>query len=145
MMSHHRFLPPSSFPAGNTHRIVHFEPDRTPSDFERLEEILAEAYVNMRELLLEFGKLPTAHYTDLYDYAASLLDHYDARRLLSDRCSRDLVEFIGDVRKTQEKHGEHAVVSNVLALAEGACGRVQHVADLLDAEKEIGRRRGIQA
>ncbi|WP_101342316.1 hypothetical protein [Cereibacter azotoformans] len=137
---------PTIIPTQNNHRVVHFSGDSQPRDFERLEELGADAVAAAREAISLMPLLPTHLFNGLHSGLEALVPHIQSRRLLNDRarlaleiCLQDMNDLRSEVAEEDEESFEE--IGRLLLAALQLSNRVS---DLLAVEKEIGWWRGIR-
>lgn len=135
---------PTSFTNSNTHRLVHFNPDAKRSDIERLDDLAADAVEMTREALSLTPGFDTPTHNALHGNVSAIERHAARRHMLGDTCQADLDGCIEAVCKILEIDGtEDSVLVSFLALLREVLNRSHRVSDLIAAEREIGRMRGI--
>jgi hypothetical protein len=137
-------LLPSSFPAGNTHRVVLFQAPTEPPEFERLEEMTADAAGHIRDALALIDALPGDHSYALQGAAKELRWHLDERRVLNDCCQLACDDFLDRVCQIQQELGAHEVLAAIHSKVAAAVRMSRRVGDLLAAEKDVGWHRGLR-
>lgn len=135
---------PTSFTNANTHRLVHFNPDSKCSDIERLDDLAADAVEMTREALSLVPGFDTPTHNALHAHVGAIERHAARRHMLGDACQADLEACIEAVCKVLEiDDTEGSVLVAFLALLREVLNRSHRVSDLVAAEREIGRMRGI--
>lgn len=134
---------PTNFPTQNTHRVVHFHPEIKSSDFDRIEDIGANALAHARQALTLLPGL----YTEAHNALAVVTDRIAAqvakRRLLTEDARLDLETAVDTCARLLADNGDDAVVAAVGEQLQEALDASHRVADLLAAEESIGWHRGI--
>lgn len=134
---------PTSIPTQNTYRLVHLFPESRSTDFNRLEDLAADATKHARAALsLQDGLFTEAHNTLAKDMAR-LTGAVSARRLLTDDARGALEAIVAHCDRLLAEHGDDTVVEALQLQAQAALDASHRVADLLAAEDSIGHFRGI--
>lgn len=136
-------LYPAAVAQAHTYRVVHLQPDQAATDFERLEDLLADGLGAAREALTAPG-LPRGAEAAMGQPLRLLREHVlGRRRLLSEPCRGALASCIAAARGWSEEHGPTPVLEAVVGGLERALAVSHRVEELLAAEREIGAARGI--
>lgn len=135
---------PTTFPAQNTRRLVHFHPDVQRSDFARIEDIGADAISAARTALAQLGTLPTTLFNRLAPHLVTFGEAVERRRVLNEEFRRTLADMLRTLEgadvDSEDAH-PHDLVCRALR---DALDLSHRVADLLAAEKDIGWHRGFR-
>ncbi|PTR11635.1 hypothetical protein [Cereibacter azotoformans] len=137
---------PTLIPTQNNHRVVHFIGNEPQRDLERLEEIAADGIASARDGLALVPLLPTHLFNPLHDVTHSLLPYVTDRRLLNGRARQQLETFVEAMNRLrlQVNEEDEALFDEIGRNVVAALDASNRVADLLAAEREIGRLRGIR-
>lgn len=134
---------PTTFPSQNNHRLVIFNPDRKPADFERIEDIGANALTHARRALSLLPGLFTEAHNALGKVTDKIGAHVAKRRLLNEDARLDLETAVDTCTKLLADYGDDSVVAAIGEQLQEALDASHRVADLLAAEEAIGWNRGI--
>lgn len=134
---------PTSFPSQNNHRLVVFNPDQKPADFDRIEDIGADALAHARRALTLLPGLFTEAQNALGKVTDKIAAHVAKRSLLNDEARLDLETAVETCAKLLADYGDDSVVAAVGEQLQEALDASHRVADLLAAEESIGWHRGI--
>lgn len=134
---------PANFPTQNNHRIVHFNPDQLVVDFNRIEDIGADAIASARQAMTLLPGLYTDAHNRLADVTDRIAAHVAKRRLLTEDARADLEAAVNTCLTLLEENGEDTVVGAIGEQLQEALDASNRVADLLAAEESIGWHRGI--
>jgi len=135
---------PTSFPAGNTHRLVHFQGDRTGTDFERVEDLAADAACAAREAVEALQDLPYDQFKPSQSSLARVAEWVRQRHVLSDdfrACCQDLLR---DLARIEPDDTTARPIDLATRRLRDALNGSHRVADLLVAERDIGRAGGFE-
>jgi hypothetical protein len=135
---------PTTFPNQNNHRLVVYQPDLDRPDFERLEDIGADAIAAARSALETTGRLPHALFKPVERQLAALTEAVDRRRVLSEDYRCALADMLRALAKVEVGDDEAEIHDQVSRALRDALNLSHRVADLLAAEKDIGWQRGFR-
>lgn len=135
------FPTPKTFPTNNTHRMVLFLDQQIHGDYERIEDILANAARHSRVAGEAIAQLPYEALKAVQSWARDLEKHCEKQRFLTDdyrhaaRCAlRELARL--------EPELAPGLIDSAMRNLRDALEASHRVADLLAAEQEIARSRG---
>ncbi len=131
---------PSVFHTKSTHRIEHFSPDRD-KDFDRLEDVLADALGAARAAVNALDKLPYDDWKPVESWRRDLVKKLDERRILNDDFRHSAQVILRELSKRDSD--EPQSLDYVIRRLRDALNGSLRVADLLAAEEDIGWHRGI--
>ena len=132
---------PSSFASGSSHRVALF-PQPT-SDFERLEDMLADAISAARDAVQHAALIDYELYKPIQALMKDVEKQVDLGRLLTDDFRRPCGaawSSLSQSRPSADAAAAHEHMTDRLATALRLSHRVN---DLLAAERDIGWRRGV--
>ncbi|MEC7300726.1 MAG: hypothetical protein VXW43_18875, partial [Pseudomonadota bacterium] len=78
------FPKPTTYANGNNHRMVHFFDQKMHGDFERMEDILADASRHTRAACEEISQLPYEAFKPLQRWSGDLDKHLEQNSLLTE-------------------------------------------------------------
>jgi len=133
---------PTTFPAANTHRVVLFHGDRTGTDFERVEDLAADAACAAREAVEALQDLPYDLFKPIQTNLARVAEWVRQRHVLSDdfrACCQDLLR---DLARIEPDDTTARPIDHAMRRLRDALNGSHRVDDLLVAERDIGRARG---
>jgi len=133
---------PSSYPAGNSHRVVLYQEHAPRPEVERLEEMVADGFAALRRALRLRDDLSAAHANALQRAWEPVARNLDHRRLIDAASRTALVDLSAEAARIAQREGPHPALDALrhwLAEAEELAVRV---ADLLAAEDQVARARG---
>lgn len=134
---------PTNFPTQNNYRIVHFNPDQLVVDFNRIEDIGADAIASARQAMTLLPGLYTEAHNRLAEVTDRIAAHVAKRRLLTEEARVDLETAVNTCLALLGENGEDTVVGAIGEHLQEALDASNRVADLLAAEESIGWHRGI--
>ena len=132
---------PKTFPTQNNLRSVVYHPDRY-TDFDRMHDLCADAARAARNALAGMHKLPDEAMRPLQFHRQVLTDALDRGRVLTDSFREASIALLAGIAAF-EHEADDRTRSAVLHSLNEALDRSHRVGDLLAAEKEIGRLKGI--
>lgn len=133
-------LMPTRFPGSNTHRIVHFNPDRA-NDFEKVEALVADGLAKLRRETKSLKEFPYDQPAELKKAIACIEDEVAKRRLLQPSLQDALRKVLEHLEQLDIPDQFDLLMWNLRQ----ALFLSQRVCDLLAAEREVRRlRRGIK-
>ena len=135
---------PTSFSAGTSHRVAHFFPEAA-SDFERVEDLLADALGSAREAVSMGHQLDYECFKPVQRWLEHIQKQIDLGRLLNDDFRRPAGAVVASLRENRpsaEACDAHEAMRDRLVRAVQLSHRVS---DLLAAERDIGWHRGIRS
>ena len=135
---------PTSFPVGNSHRVAHFFPQQPVRDFERLEEILADAIAAAREAMARLDTLPQTLWKPIEAEARALRAQIGKRRLLSDDFRHAAEAILRRLARADIPEDAAEIAHLAAHRLRDALNLSHRVADLIAAERDIGWHRGIR-
>ena len=141
---------PTSYPTQNTHRVVVFHPDGGKCDFDRIEDIGADALKTGRLACALIHELQHAVMRPVYSRFTDFKTHLDKRRVLNE----DYLNVTGAILKHLEgidhsdetlvrTQAESNLIINIVAQLQAAVALSNRVLDLLAAERDVGWHRGL--
>ncbi len=135
---------PTSFPTQNTHRVVLFQPDAIRPDFERLEDICADAVAAARTAFEATDRLPHPLFKLIERPLATLAEAVSRRRVLSDDYRFALGDMLRALAAAEIGDAEADLHYLLCTALRDALNLSNRVSDLLAAEKDIGWQRGMR-
>jgi hypothetical protein len=135
---------PFRIPSDNSHRIILHQPDRRQTDFERLEDIGADALGAARAALGAMTDLPYELFKPLQFHERVLRDAVKQRRMVGQEF-RDAVDHLLEAASDlPDDDTARETVQRLIQCLTEALAMSHRVADLLAAERDIGLHRGIR-
>jgi hypothetical protein len=141
---------PTQYPGQNTHRIVLFHPDGGKCDFDRIEDIGADAINAGRTACALIQVLHHEVVRPIYSRVIAIQTHLDKRRVLNaDYLNLAAIilrhlEGFADSNPDLVISGEESNrIANAAAQLREAIALSNRVLDLLAAEKDVGWHRGL--
>lgn len=131
------------FSVSENRRIYHHQPDLRSTDFDRVEDIGADALGAAREALLAIEALPYPLFKPIQSQTRALRDAVLDRKVLNDRFRDTVVDLQRALAGAEVDEGSHAAVEQIIKRLREALRASHRVSDLLAAEQEIGFHRGI--
>ena len=137
-------LAPTLFDSKCNHRVVHFFPEYQPRDFDKIEDLLADATRAAREGFEAFGRLPRDEIARLDLVARTVRDAVAKRRLLDETFRDALRALLHALARFEPDDRSAEVHDRASRRLRDALNGSERVEDLIAAEREIGRARGIR-
>ncbi|GGE29140.1 hypothetical protein GCM10011360_16560 [Primorskyibacter flagellatus] len=132
---------PQTFPTNNTHRMVLFLDHQLHGDYERIEDILANAARHTRAASEALAQLPYEALKPIQGWARDLEKHSERRRFLTDDYRHAARSALRELAKLEPEMASGPIDSAMRNLRD-ALEASHRVTDLLAAEQEIARSRG---
>ena len=132
---------PTSFPTTNTHRIVLFQPDIAQSDFDRIEDLLADGLGCVRAALKMMQDIPGDLVLPLQPAEKALRQAFEKRRLLADDMRNAIERWVREAERLTRARGDDPVLGGIQDLLAEAVRLSDRILDLLSAERELEWRR----
>lgn len=128
---------PTSIPGTNNHRLVLFSPDQRRPDFERLQDIAADATAALRGSLETVHELIMVNY-ELFERDVEVLRrHCDQGTTVGEAFCADLDACIERAWRIDARHDP--ALETFLAGLRETRRLARRVSDLIAADKAIGR------
>ena len=134
---------PNSIPTSNNHRIALLFPEHTPSDFERLEDLAADAIRAGRSAMQAAQDLPQFEDRALNRSLQIIGKNISARRVVNEDFQNAVEDTLRRLAHIDRDKQDAIAFSNLLHSLAKALELSHRVADLLSAEQDIGWNRGI--
>lgn len=134
---------PHSFPTQNSHRLVVFQPDLRGTDFDRIEDIAADAITTARSAVAAIEDLPYDIFKPIQSYEKILRDAVERRRILTDDARLAMEEMLRQLARVEPDEATAALLDRLMRSLRDALESSHRVADLLAAERDIGWHRNI--
>jgi hypothetical protein len=134
---------PNSFPTQNSHRLVVFQPDLRGTDFDRIEDIAADAITAARSAVAAVENLPYDIFKPLQTDEKILRDAVERRRILTDDVRLAMEDMLRQLARVESDEATAPRLDMLMRSLRDALEGSHRVADLLAAEKDIGWHRGI--
>lgn len=134
---------PINFPTQNSHRVALFQPDIAHADFDRIEDLTADAIAAARMAQTQLEQLPHAILKPVDGLIRTITSAVEQRSVLNDEfrnAAACIVQHLAGQDCSDEYADDLDLTMRYLRNALNLSHRVQ---DLLAAEREIGRYRGI--
>ena len=135
------FPTPTTFPTANTHRMVLFLDQQLHGDYERIEDILANAARHTRAASEAIAQLPYEALKSIQSWVRDLDKHCERRRFLTDDYRHAARSALRELARLDPELAPGLIDSAIRSLRD-ALEASHRVADLLAAEQEIARSRG---
>lgn len=135
------FPTPTTFPTNNTHRMVLFLDQKICGDFERIEDILANAARYTRAASEAIAQLPYKALKSVQNWARDLEKHSERGGFLTDDYRHAARSALHELARLDPELASVPIDSAVRNLRD-ALEASHRVTDLLAAEQEIARSRG---
>lgn len=135
------FPTPKTFPTNNTHRMVLFLDQRLHSDYERIEDILADAARYTRAAGEAIAQLPYEALKPLQSWTRDLDKHAERRRFRTEDYRHAAQSALRELARLDPELAPGLIDSAMRNLRD-ALEASHRVTDLLAAEQEIARSRG---
>ena len=135
------FPTPTTFPTSNTHRMVLFLDQQLHGDYERIEDILADAARYSRAASEAIAQLPYEALKPIQAWTRDLDKHYERRRFLTDDYLHAARSALRELAR-QDPELAPGLIDSAMRNLRDALEASHRVADLLAAEQEIARSRG---
>lgn len=134
---------PDSIPTGANHRIALLFPEHTPSDFERLEDLAADAIRAGRSAMQAAQDLPLFEDRALNRSLQTIGESISARKVMNEDFRNAAEDTLRRLARIDRDEQDAISFSNLLHTLAKALELSHRVADLLSAEQDIGWNRGI--
>jgi hypothetical protein len=135
---------PFRIPSDNSHRIVLHQPDRRGTDFERLEDIGADALGAARAALEALAELPYDLFKPLQFHERIMRDAVKHRRMVGQEFRDAVGNLLEAASALPECEAAHETLDRLNRSLTEALALSHRVADLLAAERDIGLHRGVR-
>lgn len=137
-------LAPTLFDTKNNHRVVHFFPETQPRDFDKIEDLLADATRAARDGLEAFEQMPRDEIARLDLVARTVRAAISKRRLLDETVRDGLRALLHALARIEPDDRTAEVHDRASRRLRDALNGSERVEDLIAAEREIGRARSIR-
>jgi hypothetical protein len=134
---------PTTFATQNSHRLVVYQPDRRGTDFDRVEDIAADAIAATRAAVAALDDLPYEIFKPFQTHEKILRDAVERRRILTDDIRLVMEEMLRHLARLDPDDATAALLERLVGRLRDALEGSHRVADLLAAERDIGWHRGI--
>ena len=134
------FPTPKTFPTNNSHRMVLFLDQQLHGDYERIEDILANAARHTRAACEAIAQLPYEALKPLQSWVRDLDKHSERRRFLTDDYRHAARSALRELARMEPEIASGLIDSAMRNLRD-ALEASHRVTDLLAAEQEIARSR----
>lgn len=134
---------PNTFPSQNNHRIALFQPDIARSDFDRIEDIGANAIASARCALSQLEQLPHATLKPIDSLIRTIRTGVDQRRVLTEDFRHDALLVLKHLVREDCSEDISSDLDQSIRCLRDALNYSHRVQDLLAAERDIGRHRGL--
>ncbi|MBY6164621.1 hypothetical protein KUW14_02070 [Pseudooceanicola nitratireducens] len=135
------FPKPTTFPTENTHRLVVFLDQKLHGDYERMEDILADAARHLRRAEEAIAQLPYDAFKPIQGWVRDLGKHAEKCRFLTDDFRHAAQSALRELAKLDPDDAP-ALIGSAMRHLRDALEASHRVTDLLAAEQEISRHRG---
>lgn len=135
------FPRPNSYPTQNTHRMVHFFDAPRHTDFERIEDLLADAVRHLRAALVAMEALPYESFKPVQSWHRDLGRHAETQRLLTEDFRHAAHAALRELAR-QNPEAAPELLDRLQRDLRDALEASHRVSDLLAAEREIAACRG---
>ncbi|MBB4212837.1 hypothetical protein EV659_1216 [Rhodothalassium salexigens DSM 2132] len=135
---------PTSIPNGNTHRVIHIQGEGYRADFDRVEDIAADALADARAAIEVLRGLPYDHFKPLQPRLERLADRVARRKALDDEFRTTCETLLRDLARIDPDDTTARSLDHAMRLLREALNTSHRIADLLAAERDIGRTRGFE-
>ena len=134
---------PNTFPTQNNYRIALFQPDIARTDFDRIEDIGANAISSARCAVGQLEHLPHASIKPIDGFVRTIRTSVNQRRILTEDFRHAVLLVLKHL--VREDRGDEIAGDLELSMRHlrDALNYSHRVQDLLAAERDIGRHRGI--
>ena len=132
---------PTLFDPKSNHRLVHYFADRPSRDFDRLEDLLADAVAAARDGLKALDSLHQDHAMPIDCARSTLRDAIASQDLLGGAflwAAKALIDAASELAICEH---DAPILARGLQNLEAAARSVQRVEDLIASEREIARAR----
>lgn len=134
------FPHPTSYPTANTHRMVLFHDQKMHADFERMEDILADAARHVRTALEAITLLPYESYKPVQGWVGDLTKAAEKRRFLTEDFRHTAQSALRELAQLDPEQAP-GVIDRSMRHLRDALEASHRVNDLLAADQEITRHR----
>lgn len=134
---------PNTFSVGSAYRLVMHLPDFPSNDFERLEDLVADGLQALRRAVEDMLGLPSALVCPLQPAERTLRLALEKRQLLSEETRGAIERWLEDAERFGGEHAGHPAFASSRQGLQAALAASDHVLDLLAAEREVARQRGL--
>ncbi|WP_136635533.1 hypothetical protein [Pseudooceanicola onchidii] len=135
------FPKPTSYDNGNNHRLVHFFDQKIHGDFERIEDILADASRHTRAACEAISQLPYEAFKPLQRWSGDLGKHLEKNSLLSEGFLHAARSALCEIAKLEVELAP-GLIDDATRHLRDALEASYRVSDLLAAEQAIAKHRG---
>jgi len=134
---------PNNFPSQNNHRIALFQPDIARTDFDCIEDIGADAIASARCAVGQLEHLPHAILKPIDGFLRTIKTCVDQRRVLTEDFRHAALFVLKHL--VREECGDDIAgdLDQVVRNLRESLNQSHRVQDLLAAERDIGRHRGM--
>lgn len=134
------FPHPTSYPTANTHRMVLFHDQKLHGDFERMEDILADAARHLRAALAAMAQLPYDSFTPVQGWVGDLTKAAETQRFLTEGFRHAAQSALRELAKIDPEQAP-GVIDRTMRHLRDALEASHRVSDLLAADQEISKHR----
>jgi hypothetical protein len=134
---------PQIWPGDNSFRVAVFQPD-LHDDFQKIEITLADAIASARAAIEAMHNLRPETVKPLEQARRNLAAKVDARRVLNDDFRHEAKIVLCSLARVDPEVEDSRILDTVMRGLRDAHEGSHRVADLIAAEKDIGRQRGVQ-
>ena len=134
------FPHPTSYPSANTHRMVLFHDQKMHADFERMEDILADAARHVRVALEAIALLPYDSYKPVQGWISELTKAAEKQRFLTEGFRHAAQSALRELAKLDPEQSPGGIDRTMRHLRD-ALEASHRVSDLLAADQEISKHR----
>ena len=135
------FPKPTTYANGNNHRLVLFLDQKMHGDFERIEDILADAARHTRAANEAIGQLPHEAFKPLQRWSGDLDKHLEQNSLLTEDFRHAARSALREMAKLEPEPAP-GLIDDATRLLRDALEASYRVCDLLAAEQAIAKHRG---
>ncbi len=135
---------PTLVPGSNTYKAVVFQQPLPGSDFERLEDMSADAIALARKAVSSIRALPHQLFKPLQSHVDLFEKQVDMRRILNDNFrvrAEDILDLLARTHAPDDETEDR--IDQIRRELRDALETSYRVSDLLGAEKDVGWHRGI--
>ena len=134
------FPKPTTYANGNNHRLVLFLDQKMHGDFERIEDILADASRHTRAACEEISQLPYEVFKPLQRWSGDLGKHLEKNSLLTEDFRHAARSALREISKLEPELAQSLIDDTTRRLRD-ALEASYRVCDLLAAEQAIAKHR----
>lgn len=129
---------PATFPTQNSHRIVVHQSDLRGTDFERVEDLAADAVAAARGAIRDAEDLPYDAFKPVEQALADLASAVERRRVQNDEFRLAAETALQGLARVEPAEPDAAAFDRVRRRLRDALNLSHRVADLIAAERDIG-------